>query len=129
MWNDIVAAWDGASALVRLIRIGLAVVWIMFGVLFKVANLVPRHEQIVARVVGERAARLAVVAIGLAEASMGLWILSGLYPVASMALMTGAILAMNAIELRLAHDLLLAPRAMVAGNAILVAAGWWAALQ
>ena len=53
------------------VRIAIGLVWIVFGLLFKVANLVPRHRRIVARVVGERFSGSIVFAVGLAEAGLG----------------------------------------------------------
>ena len=111
------------------LRIGVAAVWLVLGVGFKVLGLVPRHRMIVARILGDGVAAPATIAIGCAEAALGLWVLSGRWPRACAAVQTCAIVAMNTIELILARDLLLAPVLMVCGNAVLLAAAWWLALR
>jgi hypothetical protein len=111
------------------LRIGTAAVWLVFGVVFKVLDLVPRHRLIVATVLGAAVAGPVTVAIGAAEAAMGLWILSGIRPRLCAAAQTVAIVSMNALELGLAKDLLLAPVPMVCANAAFLAAGWFCALN
>ncbi len=111
------------------LRIGTASVWILFGLVFKVFNLVPRHRRIVAAVLGERAAVPVTVLVGLGETLLGAWILSGLHPVACAAVQTAAIVAMNALELRYAKAHLLAPVPMVLANLTFLAAGWYLALH
>jgi hypothetical protein len=114
---------------VAALRIGTAAVWLVFGVVFKVLDLVPRHRLIVATVLGAAVAGPVTVAIGAAEAAMGLWILSGIRPRLCAAAQTVAIVSMNALELSLAKDLLLAPVPMVCANAVFLAAGWFCALE
>lgn len=109
-------------------RLVVALVWIVFGVGYKLLRLVPRHERIVARILGERVAPVLTRLIGLGEAFVGLWMLSGLYAPACALLQTVLVVTMNAIELRRARDLLLAPVPMVVGNTILLALAWFAAL-
>lgn len=62
------------------LRIATAAVWLVFGLAFKVAGWMPRHEAIVATFFGTGLARPLTAAIGIAEAGMGLWILSGYRP-------------------------------------------------
>jgi uncharacterized membrane protein YphA (DoxX/SURF4 family) len=111
------------------LRIGIAAVWLVFGVGFKLLGLVPRHRMIVARILGDGLATPATIAIGLAETTLGLWVLSGWKPRACAAAQTVAIVTMNAIELTVARDLLLAPVLMVCANAVLLALAWWSALR
>src|SRR5262245_9395066 len=99
--------------MIAALRVGTAAVWLMFGVVFKVLDLVPRHRLIVASLLGPAAAGPATLVIGAAEAAMGVWILSGIRPRLCAAAQTVAIVSMNAIELSVARDLLLAPVAMV----------------
>jgi uncharacterized membrane protein YphA (DoxX/SURF4 family) len=113
----------------RLIRIATASVWIVFGFLFKVMGLVPRHRLIVAAVLGEAAAGPVTLMIGGAETLMGLWILSGFRPRTCAAAQTLAIVSMNALELSLARNRLLAPLPMVCANTVFLAAGWYCALK
>lgn len=115
--------------LVVALRIGTAGVWFVFGFVFKLLDVVPRHRLIVASVLGETAAGSVTMLIGGAEAAMGLWILSGIRPRTCAAAQTIAIVAMNTLELSLARDLLLAPVPMVCANAAFLAAGWFIALN
>ena len=64
----------------RALTVLLVLVWGVNGLWCKVLGQVPRHEQIVARVVGEAAAPALTILIGLAELGMVVWILSGLFP-------------------------------------------------
>lgn len=116
------------GALTTWARVGVAAVWLLFGVVFKVLGALPRHERIVARIMGPRVAPALTRVIGLGEAMVGLWMLSG-HGLAWCALFqTSLVVTMNAIELRRARDLLLAPIPMVLGNAVLLSAAWFAAL-
>lgn len=117
------------TALITALRVGTASVWILFGLVFKVLNVVPRHETIVAAVLGGALAGPATLLIGLAETAMGLWILSRRWPIACAAAQTVAIVAMNTLELTLARDRLLAPLPMVCANVVFLAVGWWLALH
>src|SRR5690242_18784452 len=120
---------NGGRRLVTALRIGTACVWLVFGAVFKVLNLVPRHRMIVATVLADVMVGPITIAIGAAEATMGLWILSGISPRLCAAAQTLAIVTMNALELSLAKDLLLAPVPMVCANAVFLSAGWYLALH
>jgi hypothetical protein len=109
-------------------RILVALVWIVFGLGFKLLRALPRHERIVARILGERVAPLLTRGIGLGETLLGLWMLSGIHLPWCALFQTVIIITMNAIELRLARDLLLSPRAMLAANTLLLTLAWYAAL-
>lgn len=111
------------------IRIATAAVWILFGLVFKIFGLVPRHRLIVSAFFGESAARPITLLIGGAETAMGAWILSGIRPRTCMAVQTLAIASMNALELGKAKHHLLAPIPMVGANAAFLAIGWYAALK
>lgn len=115
--------------MIPLLRIATAATWLVFGVVFKLLGVVPRHRLIVAAIVGEAAAGPVTLLIGGAEAMMGLWILSGLRPRTCAAAQTIAIVTMNALELGAARDLLLAPVAMVCANVAFLAVGWYCALR
>ncbi len=110
-------------------RVAVASVWLTFGVVFKAANLVPRHRRIIARILGESWTGIATAAVALGEAGIALWMLAGIAPCACMAVQTAAIVTMNALEIRLARDLLLSPRLMVAANLLFLAFGWWIVLS
>ncbi len=109
------------------LRYGIAAVWATFGLAFKLLRLVPRHERIVERILGPRTAPLTFL-IGAGEVAMGIWVASAIAPVACAAAQTVLLVTMNTLELVYARDLLLSPRLMVAGNALLVAAAWLVAL-
>lgn len=106
-----------------------AAVWLIFGMWFKLFGMVPRHRQIVAAVVGEAAAGPVTGLIGAAEIALALWILSGIYPRACAALQSIAIVTMNALELSLARDLLLAPILMICANTLFLIVVWYCALK
>ncbi|MDQ3473957.1 MAG: DoxX-like family protein [Acidobacteriota bacterium] len=114
---------------VMALTLATALVWLLFGIWFKVFGMVPRHRQIVAAVVGEAGAGPVTVLIGAAEIAMALWILSGVYPRACAALQSIAIVTMNALELTLAHELLLAPILMLCANTVFLIVVWYCALK
>lgn len=110
------------------LRLGIALVWLVFGLLFKALDAVPRHRQIVARVVGAEGAGAILWLVSLTEIGLGLWMLAGRFLPLCMAAQTLLIVAMNALELRHARDLLLSPIAMVGANVVFLSLGWYVAL-
>jgi DoxX-like family len=110
------------------LRLGIGLVWIVFGLLFKALGAVPRHRRIVARVLGERASGPVLFAVAAGETALGLWMIYGRFLPACVALQTLAIVSMNALELRYARDLLVSPAGMVCANVALLALGWYVAL-
>lgn len=87
-------------------RIFLASVWLVNGLICKVLNLVPRHEAIVARILGEDHAILFTKLIGVGEMLMAIWIVSGKYRRLNVFIQMILILVMNVIEFFLTPDLL-----------------------
>jgi len=85
----------------------IAAVWIANGLFCKVLHLVPRHEQIVERILGGEHASSITVLIGLSEIAMAIWLLSKfkarLNAIAQIIIIT----TMNILEFILAPDLLL----------------------
>ena len=110
------------------IRVVVAGVWLVFGLGFKLLRLVPRHERIVARLLGERVAPWLTRLIGVGEILVGLWVLSAMAPTLCAATQTLLVVTMNAIELAKARDLLWSPRLMVLANVVLLAGAWWIAV-
>ena len=110
------------------IRIVAAVVWLGFGAIFKITGAVPRHEEIVAAILGSDVAPLITVLIGLAETALGLWFFVGFLPRSCAMVQTLAIFSMNALELIYARSLLLAPVPMVVLNAVFLALVWYVVL-
>ena len=85
----------------------IATVWIANGLFCKLLNLVPRHEEIVARILGNEHAGLLTKAIGVSEIAMAIWILSGIKPRLNAITQITVIATMNVLEFILAPDLLL----------------------
>lgn len=84
-----------------------AAIWLMNGLFCKVLNLVPRHQAIVARILGDSHARLFTILIGCSEIIMAVWILSGLWRRINALTQIAVIATMNTLEFFLVPDLLL----------------------
>ena len=85
----------------------IAMVWMANGLFCKVLNLVPRHEQIVASILGETYARQLTLAIGLAEIGMAIWVLSRIKPRLNAVIQMAVVATMNTLEFFMVPDLLL----------------------
>lgn len=85
----------------------IVVVWIANGLFCKILNLVPRHEQIVARILGDDHSRLLTIVIGILEIIMAIWILSGYRTRLNAVVQIIIVAAMNLLEFILVPDLLL----------------------
>lgn len=85
----------------------IAIVWVANGLFCKVLNLVPRHEQIVARILGTEHAAVLTILIGIAEILMAVWILSRIYRRLNAWTQIIIVAAMNILEFLLVPDLLL----------------------
>jgi len=85
----------------------IAFVWIANGLLCKVLDLVPRHQQIVARILGDVHSRNLTMLIGFLEIGMAVWILSNIKPRFNALLQIAIVGVMNVVEYILAPDLLL----------------------
>ncbi len=91
----------------RLLNYFIAIVWIANGLFCKVLNLVPRHKQIVARILRSDHAGFLTKAIGFSEIAMAVWILSGIKTRLNAITQIIVIATMNVLEFILAPDLLL----------------------
>lgn len=91
----------------RLFTLLLATVWLINGLFCKVFNLVPRHEQIVAMILGDGYSREITLLIGIGEVGIALWIVSGLFRRACSLFQILMVAAMNALEFFIVPDLLL----------------------
>jgi hypothetical protein len=85
----------------------IATVWIANGLFCKVLNLVPRHEQIVANILGDDHSRLLTILIGLSEIIMAVWILSAYKTKLNTIAQIAVVATMNTLEFILVPDLLL----------------------
>ena len=112
-----------------LLRLFFAAVWLVNGVWCKILDGVPRHREIVARILGEEHSLLLTRAIGLGEVVMAAGILSGIRWKWSCAAQIAAVAAMNIIEFITVPDLLLFGRfnSLVAAGYIMFVA--WAGFR
>jgi hypothetical protein len=85
----------------------IAFVWLINGLFCKVLNLVPRHQQIVSRILGEEHPVLLTKTIGLLEISMAIWVVSGIKSRLNTLTQIFVIAAMNIIEFIMVPELLL----------------------
>ncbi|WP_316820533.1 DoxX-like family protein [Pedobacter gandavensis] len=91
----------------RLITYVIAGVWFVNGLFCKVLNFVPRHEEIVGRILGDVYSKPLTIAIGLSEIGMAIWILTGYKSRLNAILQIVIIALMNFLEFILVPDLLL----------------------
>jgi len=89
------------------LRILISLVWLINGLFCKVVDLVPRHQSIVARILGTEHAGLLTKTIGFLEIGMFVWVLSGFKSRLCVIFQIIAVLSMNILEFWLAPDLLL----------------------
>ena len=85
----------------------IATIWLVNGLFCKVLNLVPRHQEIVATIMGGNHAKLFTFLIGIAEIAMAVWILIGIWSRLNAITQITVIAIMNTLESILAPDLLL----------------------
>ncbi len=88
-------------------RYVFAAIWVVNGLFCKVLGLVPRHERIVAVILGEHHAHLLTLLIGVSEIAMAAWVLSGWRYRQCAAAQIALILGMNVIEFSSVPHLLL----------------------
>lgn len=89
-----------------ILSISIALVWMVNGFFCKVLNLVPRHEQIVARILGDSYSRPLTILIGLSEILMAIWILSRISPRMNAIIQIIIVATMNILEFILVPNLL-----------------------
>lgn len=90
----------------RILTICIALVWLINGLFCKVLNLVPRHEQIIGRILGDSHSRLLAILIGVSEMGMAIWILLKLKPRFNAITQILVVATMNILEFILVPDLL-----------------------
>ena len=102
-------------------------VWIFHGLYSKILNGIPRHRAIVGRILGEEWATPVTMAVGVLEVMLGLWAWSRWRRRHCALAQTLAIVAMNALEIARARDLLLSAAGMLLLNAVFLCGVWvWA---
>jgi hypothetical protein len=92
----------------------ICLVWLVNGLLCKVLNLVPRHQEIVARILGEQYSGLFTKTIGVSEIFMAVWIVSRVKSRFCAVFQMVIVGMMNIIEFILTPDLLLFGRMNIA---------------
>jgi hypothetical protein len=90
-----------------LATIAITLVWFVNGFFCKVLNLVPRHHEIVGRILDEQNAWLFTKAIGASEILIAVWILSRIKSRVCAIFQIVIVGTMNIIEFILVPDLLL----------------------
>jgi hypothetical protein len=85
----------------------IAVIWLVNGFFCKVLNLVPRHQQIVAHILGSKYSQVLTIIIGLSEIAMAIWVISRLKSRLNAIVQIIIIATMNTLEFILVPDLLL----------------------
>jgi len=84
----------------------IAMVWLVNGLFCKVLNFVPRHEQIIAKILGNGYSRSLSIFIGVLEIGMAIWVLSRISPRLCAVIQITAVAAMNILEFTFVPDLL-----------------------
>ena len=85
----------------------VACIWFTNGLICKVLNFVPRHEAIVAAIIGSSFSKQITFAIGVSEIIMGIWILSRFKSKLNAVVQITVVAVMNLLEFILTPELLL----------------------
>ncbi len=91
----------------KLFTILIGLVWLVNGLACKVLNMAPRHEMIVARILGNSHAFILTKLIGISEILVFCWIVSRIRSRWCTLFQMVLVATMNIIEFILAPDLLL----------------------
>lgn len=90
-----------------IISILISIIWLVNGLICKVLNFVPRHEQIVKSILGEENARTFTLLIGISEIIMAIWVVSKYKSRINAIAQIIVVSLMNTLEFILVPDLLL----------------------
>lgn len=85
----------------------IATTWLINGLVCKVLDIVPRHEQIVASILGNEFSKPLTILIGLFEIIMAIWILTRIKSKLNAIIQICIVATMNILEFILVPDLLL----------------------
>jgi hypothetical protein len=85
----------------------IAAVWLINGLFCKMLNRVPRHKEIVARILNTDQVSFITFMIGVGEVLMAIWILTGIRTRFNAVTQIIVIAVMNTLEFFLTPDLLL----------------------
>ena len=89
------------------LTIAIGLVWFINGLICKVLGLTPRHEEIVAQILGQDYASIFTVMIGSSEVVMAIWVWSRKWLKFITYTQIGLVLTMNILETIIAPNLLL----------------------
>lgn len=95
------------ASLHKILTVLISLVWLVNGLFAKVLGLIPRHQQIAARILGENYAFIATKAIGTFEILMFIWVISTVRSRFCAVTQISIVAVMNTMEYFLAPDLLL----------------------
>lgn len=95
------------NTLHRIFTYLIASVWLINGLFCKMFNLVPRHQEIVSRILGAAHAEVLTKLIGASEVLMAIWVISRILPRLNAWTQIIIIAMMNTLEFVLVPDLLL----------------------
>jgi uncharacterized membrane protein YphA (DoxX/SURF4 family) len=109
----------------RLVEILIAAVWFFHGLYSKIPNGIPRHKQIVGKILGSANVEFATRTIGVLEVLLGIWVLVGWQPVICAAVQTAAIVTMNVLEISFAIELLISACGMAVLNLGFLSLVWY----
>lgn len=93
----------------KILNIFIATVWLVNGLFCKVLNLVPRHQEIVSKILrlDSTSAKIITILIGISEVLLVVWILSRIKHRLNAIVQIVIIGTMNTLEFVLAPELLL----------------------
>lgn len=95
------------SIIHKILNIFISLVWLINGLYAKVLGFVPRHQEIVARILGSEISFIAVKVIGVLEICMFAWVISRKFSRLAAIMQIVIVLTMNILEFILVPDLLL----------------------
>ena len=95
------------NSIKELLNYFIASAWVINGLFCKVLNLVPRHQEIVERILNIDNGRALTILIGIAETIMAIWILTRIRSKLNAIIQIIIVALMNTLEFFLAPDLLL----------------------
>lgn len=113
----------------RLLTFGIAMVWLVNGLYCKLLNGVPRHQEIVGRILGTQHSILFTKGIGVGEVLMALWVVSGYWRRQNAIVQIGLVLTMNMLEFAMVPDLLLWGRLNLLFALLFSVLIWWWAFR
>ena len=95
------------KTLYKILSYLIAAVWLINGLVCKVLNVVPRHQEIVQNILGTEYSVLLTTLIGFSEIVMAIWILSGYKTKLNAITQMTVVATMNVLEYILVPELLL----------------------